>query len=67
MTVQVPFPRPVETAGVLVDEGQEGGGGGGGQVGQVAGGLLAGRLMAGGNIVWEAKGRQALRAIETFT
>ena len=64
MTVQVPFPRPVETAGVLVDEGQ---GGGGGQVGQVAGGLLAGRLMAGGNIVWEAEGRQSLRAIETFT
>ena len=33
MTVQVAFPRPVETAGVLVDEGQEGQGGGGGQVG----------------------------------
>ena len=47
MTVQVAFPRPVETAGVLVDEGQEGGGGGGGQVGQVAGGLLA-----GGRVEW---------------
>ena len=56
MTVQVPFPRPVETAGVLVDEGQEGQGGGGGQV------VPFPRTVAEVTESW-----QSLRAIKTFT
>ena len=53
MTVQVPFPRPVETAGVLVDEGQ---GGGGGQV------VPFPRTVAEVTESW-----QSLRAFKTFT